>query len=226
MLKGRDNKWNTTNNKVKLSKNYSDKLVKRWTRKKDHMGPVPNLDDVTMGHIQNDLVVYCRQRHTNMLRTGLTSNTPELDNLREVVFSIPLVSAFVESLFSKMDYNQSKHRSRLADDTMSAILHCHDSVVADPKLPLSGDVQLKTLTPSMCEKEKMTKHIGKVICKIFPEDGLRYHGRIVDVDYHDIYARWMFLGEYTDGDKEHYWRNELNNLLCTCKNVQDGDVLV
>ena len=66
----------------------------------------------------------------------------------------------------------------------------------------------------------------KSFAKSFQKTGLRHHGGIVDVNYHDIYARWMFLGEYTDGDKEHYWRNELNNLLCTCKNVQDGNVLV
>ena len=83
---------------------------------------VPNLDEITMGRIQNDLVGYCRQRRANMLRTRLSTDTPELDNLREVVFSIPLVSAFVKSLFSKMDYNQSKHRSQLADDTLFCIV--------------------------------------------------------------------------------------------------------
>ena len=59
------------------------------------------------------------------------------DKLRCAIFSIALVSALVESLFSKMEYNQNKRRSSLSDKMMSAILHVRDAVVGDPMQPLT-----------------------------------------------------------------------------------------
>ena len=65
-------------------------------------------------------------------------------------------------------------------------------------------------------------------CKVFPGDGdnTRYHGRVVGVEFHEIYARWMHCVVYTDGDKESYWRNELTMLLCTCDDVNHDDIIV
>ena len=80
---------------------------------------------------------YFRQRRESALRVGLETDTPDLDDLGIAVFSIALVSSFVESLFSKMEYNQSKISSRLGTNMMSAILHVHDAVLGDPMKSLS-----------------------------------------------------------------------------------------
>ena len=186
----------------------------------------PSLDTETRGRILHDLVGYCRERQQSLAATGTGSDSAELDALRCTVFSLGLVSAFVESLFSKMEYNQSKTRNRLASSTMSSILHVHDALVADPCDPLSSTMKLKTQTPSMSVKENMKKHIHKVVCKVFPADGIRYHGRVVGVDFHEIYARWMYMVVYTDGDKESYWRSELTMLLCTCTDINHDDIIV
>ena len=100
----------------------------------------------------------------------------------------------------------------------SAILHAHDAALADPQQPLSSKLTLKTTVTSVKEKEKMLKHIGKIVCKLF--DGCRFHGRVVGVEYHEIYVRWMYTIKYTDGDTEDYWRNELEIYSCIHVDVQ------
>jgi hypothetical protein len=153
----------------------------------------------------------------------LATDTADLDDLRIAVFSIALVSSFVESLFSKMDYNQSKIRNRLGSGMMSAILHIHDEVLGDPMKPLSSNMELKTTAVVMVEKEAMMKHVGKIVCKLW--NGRRYHGRIVDVTFHEVYARWMYVVHYTDGDREDYWRSELQLVLCRCENVHHDELI-
>ena len=95
------------------------------------------LDDVQRSVIHADLCGFLRQRHTKYVRQNDTSPTPELDQLCAPVFSIAIVSAYVESLFSKMEYNQNKTRNRLKDSKMSAILHVHDAVLPTPEKRLS-----------------------------------------------------------------------------------------
>ena len=179
-----------------------------------------SLDKERKGQIICDLVGYLRDQRQAILQSNLETETPDLDKLRCAVFSIALVSAFVESLFSRMDYNQSKIRSRLSDDMMSAVLHVHDTVVGDPQQPLSTNLKLKTHVISMTEKQNMMKHVGTIVCKVF-EDGQRYHGRIFNVDYHEVYARWMYKVRYVDGDVEDYWRCELDLLKCRCTDVDN-----
>ena len=147
----------------------------------------PSLDPMTRTLILHDLVGYCRERQRSFISSGTETDSPDLDSLRVAVFSLGLVSAFVESLFSKMEYTQSKSRSRLGSDMMSSILHVHDATIADPNKPLRPLLELKTTTPSMGDMVKMKKHINKVVCKVF-NDGNRYHGRVVGVDFHEIYA--------------------------------------
>ena len=99
--------------------------------------PDLNLDSKSM--IRSDLCAYLRERKQRFLSTGDESPTPAYDALCAAVFSIPLSSAFVESLFSKMAYNQHKIRSRLEDTTMSSILHVHDAVLPNPQKGLTDD---------------------------------------------------------------------------------------
>ena len=158
-----------------------------------------------------------------MFVTTLTdSPTPECDLLCQAFFSIPLTSSFVESLFSKMTYNQSKIRTRLADKTMSAVLHLHDAALADPQKSLPSAMTLKVLIPrSLHDKLTMNKHIGDQVCAVF--DGDRYHGEVTKVIFHEVHAQYMYHVVYTDGDEEDYWRHELEMIQCRCKEPSDSD---
>ena len=70
-----------------------------------------DLDQDSRAMIRMDLCGYLRDRHMMFAMTVTESPTPDYDALCEVVFSIPLTSSFVESLFSKMLYHQIKIRS-------------------------------------------------------------------------------------------------------------------
>ena len=69
------------------------------------------LDTQEKSRIRADLLTYLRETIDDR------PDTPALDTARTAVFSISLTSSFVESLFSKMEYNQSKVRSRMSAST-------------------------------------------------------------------------------------------------------------
>ena len=83
--------------------------------------------------IRMDLCGYLRDRRQVFQMTFTPSPTAEYEKLCNVVLSIPLTSSCVESLFSKMAYNQSKTLNCMSDAKMSAILHLHDSALSDPQ---------------------------------------------------------------------------------------------
>ena len=108
-----------------------------------------------------DLCGYLRDRHMMFAMTVRESPTPDYDALCEVVFSIPLTSSFVESLFSKMLYNQSKIRSRLSDSRLSTILYLHDTSLPDPEVCVPSSSVLKVMTPrSIRDKLQMNSNVG------------------------------------------------------------------
>ena len=161
------------------------------------------LDKDSKAMIRMDLVQYLRDRQQMYSMTKVESPTPAYDELCQVVFSIPLTSSFVESLFSKMTYNQSKIRTRLKDTTMSSILHLHDAALPDPQKSLPSALTLKVMIPrSLHDKITMSKHIGDRVCVIF--DGVRFHGEVTKVIFHDVHAQYMYHVVYNDGDEEDY----------------------
>ena len=118
------------------------------------------LDKDSKAMIRMDLVQYLRDRQQMYSMTKVESPTPAYDELCQVVFSIPLTSSFVESLFSKMTYNQSKIRTRLMDTTMSSILYLHDTVLSDPQKFLPSSLTLKVMIPhSLNDKMTMSKQV-------------------------------------------------------------------
>jgi len=120
--------------------------------------------------------------------TFTPSPTAEYDKLYHVVFSIPLTSSFVESLFSKMTYNQTKTRSHMTDSKMSSILHVHDSVLTDPQQVLPSAMKLKVMIPRTLRDElTMSKHIGEKVCCVF--EGTRFRGEVTKVIFHDTHAQ-------------------------------------
>ena len=104
--------------------------------------------------------------------------------------SLYITSAFVESLFSKMHYNQHKIRSSLKDETMSCILHVHDVVVPDPQRCSTDDIQLKVMTPRFLQdKLVMNKMLRERVCDVF--DGTRFHGEVTQIIFHEVHAQYM-----------------------------------
>lgn len=175
-----------------------------------------NLDAQSKATIRMDLCSYLRDRHSTFVMTMTESPTPEYDKFCEVVFSIPLTSSFVESLFSKMSYNQYKIRSRLTDSRLSSILHLHDSAVPNPQQCLPSASFLKVMIPrSARDKLTMNKNVGQKVCQVF-EDGHRYHGEVTKIIYHEIHAQYMYHVVFEDGDEADYWRHELEMIMCRC----------
>jgi hypothetical protein len=176
---------------------------------------VPSLDVTSKAMIRTDLCGYLRHRHSVFVTTSTESPTPQYDLICMAFFSIPLASAFVESLFSKMAYNQHKIRSRLKDDTMSSILHVHDAVVPNPQRCLTGEIQLKAMAPrEFQDKLVMNKMLGVRVCDVF--DDTRYHGEVTKVIFHEVHAQYMYHVVYADGDVCDYWRQELEMIRCRC----------
>ena len=67
-----------------------------------------------------------------------------LESYAQVIFHLPFETVLIESLFSIMNYNKDKKRSRLKDTTMADILHIRDlSKIVDPKLEgFENNIQL------------------------------------------------------------------------------------
>ena len=98
---------------------------------------------------------------------------------------------------------------------MSSILHLHDAALPDPQKSLPSALTLKVMIPrSLHDKITMSKHIGDRVCAIF--DGVRFHGEVTKVIFHDVHAQYMYHVVYNDGDEEDYWRHELEMIKCTC----------
>ena len=189
----------------------------------DMRAAAPDFDKATKTHIQRHLCGYLRERLASFASGGIETPTPEYDKLCIAVFGIPLTSAFIESLFSKMAYNQSRIRNSLADNTMSSILHMHDTVLPDPQQPLPKAIQLKVHAPrSELHKMRMEKQIGEVVCDIF-DDGKRYHGKVTEVRFHEIHAVYMYHVLFEDGDEQDCWRYELEMIKCRCRRGRVDD---
>ena len=177
----------------------------------------PDFDKDTKSHIQTHLCGYFADRLAAFVSTGVETPTPEYDKLCSAVFGIPLTSSFIESLFSKMAYNQSKIRNSLADSTMSSILHIHDTVLPDPQQPLPKDLKLKVHAPrSVMQKLRMEARVGEIVCDVFP-DKKRYHGRVTEVRFHELHAVYMYHVVWEDNDEQDCWCHELEVIKCDCR---------
>ena len=87
---------------------------------------------------------------------------------------------------------------------MDAILHIHDAALPDPEyFLLSAPLTLKVLIPrSLSDEISMSKHIGTKVCSLF--DGVRFHGEVTKVIYHDVHSQYMYHVVFTDGGQQDY----------------------
>lgn len=73
------------------------------------------------------------------------------------------------------------------------------------------------------EKMQMSKWKNKPVCQLF--EGVRHHGLIKDIVYHDVHAQYMYRVVYDDDDIDDYWRHELEMILCRCEHTEDWSLL-
>ena len=98
---------------------------------------------------------------------------------------------------------------------MDAILYLHDAGLPNPQCCLPSAMTLKVMIPrSLTDELQMSKHIGTSVCALF--DGVRFHGEVTKVIYHDVHAQYMYHVVFTDGDQQDYWRHELEMIKCRC----------
>ena len=98
---------------------------------------------------------------------------------------------------------------------MTAILHVQDAALSDPQQPLSGRVKLKVFLPhSLRDRMKMEQNVGLKVCDCF--EGVRFHGEVRQVKFHEIYSQYMYHVVFSDNDKQDYWRHELEVIKCRC----------
>ena len=62
----------------------------------------------------------------------------------------------------------------------------------------------------------MSKILGQQVCDVF-DDGIRYHGEVTEIIFHDVHAQYMYRVVYEDGDVCDYWRHELEVVKCRCE---------
>ena len=100
-------------------------------------------------NISRSDMVLCSRNLLNYYHTRLElpldMRCMHMESLARVVFSIPVCTAVVESLFSTMSRLKSKQRASLKDTTVANIIHCKDlvAVVDTPRQPFAaGDAQL------------------------------------------------------------------------------------
>ena len=81
-----------------------------------------------------------RRIHRNLLffyaerKQAGPSRFPLCDEYAQLVFSIHIASAVIETYFSKTKYIKSKHRSRLNDTSASASMHLQDCKSINPEV--------------------------------------------------------------------------------------------
>ena len=67
-----------------------------------------------------------------------------LEAFAQVVFTLPVETVFIESLFSIMNYNKDKKRASLADESVASIMHTRDAeqAIADPAGMFPREIRL------------------------------------------------------------------------------------
>ena len=57
--------------------------------------------------------------------------------------------------------------------------------------------------------------LGVRFCDVF-DDGVRYHGEVIEIVFHEVHAQYLYHVVYDDGDKCYYWSHELEMIKCRC----------
>lgn len=93
-----------------------------------------SLQELTMCKV--NLLKFYRDKY---LSTPEVRRRVHLDAYARVIFQLPIETVLIESLFSIMNYNKDKKRSRLHDDSVASVLHTRDipKVTKDVAAPFS-----------------------------------------------------------------------------------------
>ena len=120
--------------------------------------------------IHNNLLLFYAER-----KSAGPSKFPLCDEFAQLVFSIHVASAVVETYFSKTKYIKNKHRSKLNDQSASASLHLVESTPSASEI-LTNDrgshinVSAAWETHEGDEDDMRMKYVGKRVRKNFEID--------------------------------------------------------
>ena len=167
-----------------------------------------------------------RRIHRNLLffyaerKQAGPSKYPLCDEYAQLVFSVHIASAVIETYFSKSKYIKNKHRSRLSDTSASASMHLSDCKVINPEALTTDRSSL--INPRLAWKineddqdDLATKYVGKRVRKQFTVDDevSAYDGSITHVHFVQDSGQFMMHVSYDDDDSEDYEEYEVKEYL-------------
>ena len=147
---------------------------------------------------------------------------PMVDQLAQLVFSIHLASAIIETYFSKTAYIKSKTRKSLSDNTVSHVLHvsqtpAHVNIERLPPESVAIDVDFAATRTEHNLDELRKKYVGRKVSKQFNVDGevVRYVGEVDRVYWEPEMRKFLYHVVYEDSDEEEIELWQLRTILTT-----------
>ena len=139
----------------------------------------------------------------------LKTKYPVVFELAQLVFSLHMASAIIETFFSKTSYIKSKNRKSMSDDTVSDVLHVSQTPYpadVEKLLPnaISIDVTVASLRKETDIDELREKYVDRKVRREFTIDNniVQCSGVVSKVYWCTDLHKFLYLVTYEDGDKE------------------------
>ena len=168
-------------------------------------------------HCNKNLLSFYRDR----LQEGPVESKYSLVNdYAQLVFSLHMASATIETFFSKCKYVKSRTRMSMKDSTMGDVLHLTQTPLPkDPEHLSSDPVKIDvSAAGSRVEndidelKEKyLDKHVTR--CFIVNDESVLVKGFISSVTWENSVKKFVFHVVYVDGDEEDLYHYEVKSYL-------------
>jgi len=170
-----------------------------------------------------------RRMYSNLLqfygerKQAGVSRFPLCEEYAQIVFSIHVASAVIETYFSKTKYIKNKHRPRLSDKSAAASLHLASLKTSTPNVLQRNreteiDFRAAWKTGEDDEDDLKDKYVGKRVCKNFENEETGemtpYSGTITHVHFVQDTSQYMMHVSYDDDDdSEDYEEYEVKEYL-------------
>ena len=142
------------------------------------------------------------------------------DKYAQLVFSLHVASAIIETFFSKTKYIQSKARSRMKIDTVANVLHISQTppprnVEVLETSSISIDVTSAAKRSEIDLDELKNKYLNRSVQKEFKVDGVdrMVKGIVTRIAWSNSYKKFLFHVVYEDDDQEDMYLYELRMFL-------------
>lgn len=162
------------------------------------------------------LVIECKRNLLHFYKQRSSSYThstdypyPNADNFAQLVFSIHVASAIIETFFSKTKYIKSRYRMSMSDKTVGDVLQLSqvptpDNVEHVQRSAVSIDVVSATERQENDLYVLRRKYIDRKVSRTFDINGqtVQYRGVIDRVFWDHELRKFLFHVSYSDGDEE------------------------